>query len=358
MSLPFIIFYGISCFLHHNKRKLFGGYFFWLLCIGFLLSAFFWMPGLFESKYTLRDIVTKGEYMKRFVDIPSLFYGKWQYGGVGTDQFTVQLGILQWIVLLFSFISLFFTIRKKNSYSFFIAGTLLYVLCGIFFMLPYSQFIWSKILLLQNFQFPWRFLVMTVFGCAVLAGYLTQFIPKKYRVIFLTIFILLALFVNKDYMHAKAYVQRPDTYFQGIQRAPADTGESSPVWSVRFMEHGFAKPLQIITGNALIKQGKRVVSEHTYTVVVKEKTRFLENTLYFPGWEILANGIQVPIQFQDEQYRGLMTFFLDPGDYMIDVKFVDTKFRKIADGISLITGIMVFSYIVVHLIFYLRRKTV
>src|SRR5205807_2353681 len=114
-------------------------------------------------------------------------------------------------------------------------------LLGIFLMLPISNIIWSKIILLQNFQFPWRFLAITVFGMSVLGGYLFQFIPKKYTRSSLIIFILLILIFNKDYMHAKEFIYRPDTYFAGIQRAPADTGESTPIWGIRFMEHGFKK---------------------------------------------------------------------------------------------------------------------
>jgi Dolichyl-phosphate-mannose-protein mannosyltransferase len=352
MFLPFILFYGFFCWLQHSKKKLYAGYFFWIIVIGFALSAFFWMPGLLEGKYTLRNIVTKGEYKDRFVTLPSLFYGEWSYGGTGL--FTVQLGILQWVMLFVSLVCLLghsllsrvnsknrfwmrFTYQNDDKKKILILGTIMYTLLGIFFMLPQSNFIWSKILLLQNFQFPWRFLAVTTFGTAVLGAYLMQFIPKKYMAGSLVVIVCLVLFLNKDYMHAKGFWNRPDTYFAGVQRAPADTGESSPIWGVRFMEQGFKNSLEVIQGDATIQKKKRTTTEHIYQVHVNKKTRFLENTLYFPGWEVLANGQQIPVEFQDQQYRGLITFYLDPGNYTIDIKFVSTKLRKIADMISLVS---------------------
>src|SRR5436190_16420355 len=112
MSLPFILFYGLYCWFYHNKKKLYAGYFFWLIIAGFSLSAFFWMPGLLEGEYTLRNIVTAGEYKSRFVDFSSIVYGPWSYGGTG--KLTVQLGILQWIVLIISILLFSFKVKIQR----------------------------------------------------------------------------------------------------------------------------------------------------------------------------------------------------------------------------------------------------
>jgi len=114
---------------------------------------------------------------------------------------------------------------------------------------------------------------------------------------------------------------------------------------VRFMEHGFKNPLEIIIGKATITEKERNSTKHNYSVIVKERTRFLENTLYFPGWKVFANGKEIPVEFQDQRYRGLITFYLEPGQYDIDVKFENTKLRMAADGISLISILIIISYV-------------
>ena len=50
------------------------------VALGSLLSAFFWMPVLYEGKYTLRDIVTNEDFTSRFVQFSQLLYTPWNYG--------------------------------------------------------------------------------------------------------------------------------------------------------------------------------------------------------------------------------------------------------------------------------------
>src|SRR4029077_1660135 len=96
MFLPFIVLYVFyKTIFHAEDKKMFFLKSTLMLVLGFGLSAFFWIPGLMEGKYTLRNIVTKGEYKTRFVDFSQLIYGPWSYGGSG--QFTVQFGLLSWI---------------------------------------------------------------------------------------------------------------------------------------------------------------------------------------------------------------------------------------------------------------------
>jgi hypothetical protein len=99
----------------------------------------------------------------------------------------------------------------------------------------------------------------------------------------------------------------------------------------------------MLDGQAAIKETGRTSTSHAYTVNVKKKTLFAENTLYFPGWSILANGIPVDIQFQDPHYKGIMTFRLDPGTYKIQAIYRETKLRLICDLISLTSLVMLVS---------------
>jgi len=75
--MPFIIFYGIFLLYLSRNRKNFFKTFLALIILGFGLSFFFWVPGLLEAKYTLRDIVTRSQYLARFVNFPSLIYSSW-----------------------------------------------------------------------------------------------------------------------------------------------------------------------------------------------------------------------------------------------------------------------------------------
>jgi len=343
MLMPFILAY---CFYliwlsKFNKYLVLNTLF--LILIGFSFSAFFWIPALLEGKYTLRNVVTKGGYVGRFVDLKSIIYGPWNYGITG--QFTVQLGISSWLGLLFSPFALFHYYRRKNKNYILILVLIIFSLFALFLMLKESNFIWSRFILLQNFQFPWRFLAVTVFTTSVLTAYLISAAPNKFKKIIFVLFLLIILFQGKDYTKANGYLYKKDNFLNGIYNSTTDTGESSPVWSVRFMGKGPKAYLDVIDGDAKIKNLQRSSTYHKYTIDVFKPTLFEENTLYFPGWEIKANGIPQNIEFQNKDYKGLMTFHLDKGNYVVESIYKETKIRALSDAISIVVGLNMIGFL-------------
>lgn len=335
MFMPFILFYSVYLLYLSKYRKSLIINLLSLIILGFALSAFFWFPALLEGKYTLRDIVTKGGYLTNFVSFKNLIYGEWNYGITG--QFTVQLGIIHWLIFVISPMYAVYLFRKKNKLWILIFGSFFYILSAIFLMLPVSSFIWKKLMILQNFQFPWRFLSATTFGTAVLGGLVFSFIPKRLSKYLVVAFCLLILILSRDYFYPKAYQQKPESFYSGIWNSTTDTGESAPIWSVRFMEKRPKARLEVIDGNASIKELKRTSTYRKYQLIVNKPTLFAENTLYFPGWEIRANNVLVNIQFQNMNYMGVMLFNLPKGTYITEVSYKETKLRLIADIISLVS---------------------
>lgn len=346
MFLPIIISYAIYLITISKFRKYFILNTFFLILLGFGLASFFWMPAFFEGKYTLRNIVTTGGYTVHFVKLFDLIYGKWNYGGSG--QFTVQIGILNLIVLFSSMLYLFYfkvnnRIRSGNFY--FVIFLLIYSFIAIFLMLPYSDFIWKRIMILQNFQFPWRFLSVTVFTSVVIGTFILKALPKKIQIILGFLLIISSIFLTKNYWHAKNYSQKPESFFTGIYYGTTDTGESSPIWSVRFMEKESKAHLEVIEGKGIIKTLDRKSTRHEYKILTDGKIRLRENTLYFPGWKVFVDGREADIQFQDPKNRGLITFYVSKGEHSVKVIFRETKLRMFANLISLFSMLGISSLI-------------
>lgn len=331
MFIPAILGYMLYLLLQNKDKKLlffesisFAG--------GFLFSSFFWIPAFFEGKYTLRDIVTAGDqYKDRFVSVPNLLYGHWSYGISG--KFTVQIGILQ-IMALFLFPVVFYFLHKKYkflSHLYFLV--FLYAISAIFIMLPMSNIVWEKISLLQKFQFPWRFLTVVVFATAVMAGFGVKIIKNKvYKKIIVTFVIILAIVLNFSYYKAQGYFIRSENYYATIYNSTTDTGESSPIWSTRSMDHRFTKPLYILRGSTEITQKKRTFTDHLYYVsVTSNSSKLRENTLYFPGWKLYIDGKKTGFEFQDPNNRGVMTFSVPKGKHTVEFKFKNTKLRTFSE---------------------------
>lgn len=349
MFLPPIFLYALYLYVFEVKEKLsFALYFVGIIVLGFSLSAFFWLPAFFEGKYTLRDIVTAGEFSGRFVPWQWFFVSPWNYGG--GNQFTKSVGIAQWLVVAVAIILL----GKKTPLRWLTMGTLVTFLVTLFLMTAPSEPVWNTIKIMQKFQFPWRLLTLSVFCTAVIAGTTARLVAKRFLPLWVGAVILLSVVSTRSMWHAVSYVVRTESYYTGIYNGTTDTGESSPIWSVRFMEHRPDAPLEIVNGAAKINQIQRTSTLHRYIVQADARTRLVENTLYFPGWSVLVDGQATLIEFQDPAFRGLMTFWLEPGVREVVVRFSETKMRLFADSVSTITLVVVFGIVTISV---WRRKT-
>lgn len=337
MFLPVFVLYALYLFLQkkkHRKQIVFS--FVSIFILGFGVAVFFWVPAFFEGKYTLRDIVTGDVYKDRFVPFGEFLYGAWNYGITG--QFTTQMGIVHWVGVLASVVLAIYLFFKKNRVWIPISLLLVCFFVTLFLMLDKSLFLWEKITILQKFQFPWRLLTLSVFFSAVLGGISYAALYKKHKWLE-RILLLLSIggifFFQQSYWQAQSYVQKPESFFTTIYDGTTDTGESSPIWSTRSMEQRPQAPITFIEGEGTIQLLERSTTQHKYRIRADERVRVLENTVYFPGWHVYVDNQEVPVQFQEPKYRGLLTFWVEKGEYVVSVQFRDTKLRMLSTMMSI-----------------------
>lgn len=352
MIFPIVLLYGIYLLiLESKKQKEFALKATWYIFLGFAISAFFWMPALLEGKYTLRDIVTKGEFSTRFVHINEFFYVPWY--NPGNSYVSKSLGISQWIVVALALMLGFFW--KNIRHITFIWGVMVILGFSLSIQTVWSLPLWDTITILQKFQFPWRFLTITVLTIATLGSFITFIFPKKLQIILVGV-AMVAVITTIQMWKAKSYTIRPQNYYTDVYDSTTDTGESSPIWSVRFMESRPFRAIQVIEGEATVSATIRSSTVHAYTINSLKKSRIVENTLYFPGWRVFVDDVPVYVEFQDPAYRGLMTFWLEPGIHTVRVEFTQTKLRRTADFIS-ITGLFILIIVsTIHLWQKQKRK--
>jgi hypothetical protein len=348
MFLPIIILYVIYLYVFEAKKSfLFLVSCFLCLSFGFGLSAFFWAPALVEGKYTLRDIVTAGSFDGRFVPVGWFLYSPWNYGQ-GTE-FTKSLGPIQILGIVLIFFSAFMPHTEKKSVVLRM-GLLAITLGALFLMTSASAIVWKYVTILQKFQFPWRILSVTTFTTAILGAmsldWLVNKIPQKkgthVQTILFCVSCFLCIVVTVNMWHPKAYSVKPESFFTGIYNSTTDTGESSPIWSIRFMEHRATAPMNIIDGTMIITPLSRTTVRHDYRLEGTRGSNVLENTLYFPGWNVYVDGSPVGVEYQNPTYRGLMTFYVPEGTHDVSIRFTETKFRKLSNAVSVATlGVLI-----------------
>lgn len=334
LFVPLASLYILSLIWKSKNKRLLTFYFAVLACLGFGLSAFFVIPALLEGKYTLRDMVTDhGEYRQGFVSILDFFIPSWSYGG--TAFLSKQIGIVQLLGLVIGVYG--FIKFRKNKFLFALLSLSLIV--SLILMLPVTDFVWAHVSLLQKFQFPWRLLAIVVFVTSVLPSFIFNIKRnEKFYSVYVTVMCIAVVLLYYPYYQTNGYLLKPESFYTGIYKSTTDTGESSPRWSVRFMEHTPNQLAEVIEGEADIKQLTRTSTNHTYKIQAKtDMARIRENTLYFPNWQVFVNGQPVGIEFQDRQNRGLITYYVPKGNNNVTIEFNNTKQRILANSISLLS---------------------
>ncbi len=324
--LPVIILYtAVSA---GTGKKGFGN--FTAVLFGLALASWFWLPALTEQKYTHAALFIGDMYKQNFVTPIQLIWSTWGNGAAVADPqgLSPQLGILPVLLLILSVF--YFNHRTAHSKRilFFLGITTI----ALFMMISSSSSIWRALPMLQKLQFPWRMMALASFAAACA---ITLSLPKfGRRTVILCLLPLVCLFSLPMATAIPEVITHSDEYYKSYNGPTDFHGQSSTVWSAGNPAAPPEHALQVVEGNSEIRELYRSTIEHRYSIHTTLPSKLVESTLYYPGWTVTANGIPVPIEFQDPAARGLITFPLSSGEYSVSIKFGETKFRTATNLIS------------------------
>lgn len=216
-------------------------------------------------------------------------------------------------------------------------ASLLFTAVTLFFMQPVSGIFWERISLLRQFQFPWRLLAISSFTTSILSLSFLMLPVFNKPLFFKALCFLVVL--------STAYYWYPPQGFDRVQEAdfwnyPLNTtyfGETDLIWSAGPAKNFPKERVEVISGQANVTHFSKKTVRHTFRVDATSKTQLVDHTQFFPGWRVYVDNNQVPIQFQDPNHRGLITFDVPAGSHDVRVIFGESKTRTIADTISLVT---------------------
>jgi len=300
------------------------------LILGLILSAYFWFPSFIESRH-INSLLFLGNFYKgHFISLQNTIYSSWGFGSNINEPggISPQIGPIHFSVAL---LSLLLVIKKINRKIILFWFTLF--LLSIFFSTSLSNVFWEKFHTLQRIQFPWRFMSLAAFGSAILSGYVVSYFRTKKLQIFIII-LLLALSIPM------ARIGRSESFSENLYFNYYGSGafhnEATTVWVAGDFYKFPKKRIEIIGGNGEIKNLNKKSNIHTFEANGKSSLQILDNTTYFPGWRVEVDGAKVPIQFQDPNHRGLITFDVPKGRHIVKVAFGESPIRLLSDIISLL----------------------
>lgn len=315
-------------FIHVNRRGVVSCIA--LLLVGLFLSLFFWLPALVEGQFTQAKLFIGDMYKLHFPTLQQLVSSNWGFDAdvYKSGGLSPQIGIAH---IFLAFASGLLIIKKTREYKTILYWLILFIFV-VFLSLRQSGIIWQNVPLLKLFQFPWRFTALSSFVASVLGLYvLNKILSKKILIAVLVILITPSF----SFIKTKEVPAKSDRFYYEYKGSTDYHGAATTIWSAGNPGEVAKNPIEVISGNARIERLIRKSNRHEFVVDADSHTRILDNTIYFPGWQAQVDSKKVPIEFQDINHRGLITFKVPEGNHRIDVKFKESPIRFFSDIISL-----------------------
>jgi len=298
--------------------------------LGLGLSAWFWIPALFEKQYVVG--LNTVNFKEHFVAFYELFIPSWGTAfsstGFSGNKISFQIGIIPIIVIMGSLLYVIRNRRKGNDiraiFSFVIA------FLSIIFMLPISTIAWKIVSPLQLMQYPWRLLSFFIPIVSYLTAYWMSKIKKPVIGILL---VCLAIVFTLPYTRKVIYAPRNEAYY--LSRSNFTDGTSSmgnsfsTIWT-SWKEQKPAATIMIQNGR-VVHQGLWKYMDKRFQIAMDADGFITLPTLYFPGWTVTIDGKRAPILYQSE---GIISVSAPKGEHNIIIRYLETPVRLVADIIS------------------------
>lgn len=359
ISLPVIGLYALINIPRQNKIK------YLLLSLissvwGLAISAFTFLPAIYERGFVRFDETISGAYISHFVPLKKLIYSPWGYGfdipGPNPGGLSLQLGIAHILVLILSFVLiawLAFKISKKNITNLILPFYFLLVaILSIFLMTKFQPtiYVWQHLKILSIIDIPWRLLGITTLAVSFLAAFTAKTAKPGILFIFLT---LLVLYSNRNHIRINEAVVHEDSFFENYTGTATQYNEFTPKWrQTTRVPIGFESNIKtkVLEGQVEIADLKYNSNTLSFKADVKSSSAKIRiNKFYFPGVVInldgkvlnqnsnysISNASALKLNDQEDG-SGLPVLGLQNGSHYISFRYGETPLRKLSDAVTIL----------------------
>lgn len=303
--------------------------------LAFGLSSFFIIPAFFEKNLVQTESLTRFEldYRANFISLRQLFVDRvWGYGTSipgpeGGMNFSI--GWPHWALVILSLIVVIFSKKREH-----ILVTIFYLLLfvfSIFMTHNKSTFIWEAFSILTFFQFPWRFLSLSILTASILGGFVLSVFKEKIQIYIGLLIILLTVILNWSYFEPRE--------FYAISEKEKLSGE---LWDAQtrgalldYLPKTALEPREAATQ---LDNFDNRSNKFTLNVNLFSETQIEIPIFYFPNWEVTIDGTRVAVTH--DNILGRISVKVPAGQHKIVGQFKNTPIRTVANTISLLSIIV------------------
>lgn len=348
MFLPFLVIWLAFLVFTTKKWKLI----FPILCsfvFSGMLSAFYLLPVIFESRFVNLDLTTKGyfDFRGHFTTVYQLFVSRfWGYGASlfgPVDDISLSVGQIQWILPVI--VLLGFLLKKKDWKKLIV---LIFIgWFALFMSHNKSTVIWEKLQFLSYIQFPWRWLSIATFSFAICSGGSATLLNNRYKKIVVSGVILLTIFFNLQFFKEDIWYKIDDSeQFKGKRWEEQTSASLTDYWPVSARD----LPIDSAPTTPVVLEGEgrgsleaKSSKNYVYSVELEsEKGKVQFPVAFFPGWKGKVDDKEIEV-YPEGKY-GLITTDLSKGNHLVFLNFTDTPIRISGNIISLVSIIALLSF--------------
>lgn len=292
-----------------------------ILALGLALSAFFWIPAIYDLQYTVFSKTQISDWNKYFSDVSLIGF---------TAVFVI---ILTLVLTLIGKIEV-----KKHKIT-----SLFFIICiaSIFFASSISAGFWN-ILPVSFIQFPFRFLSLTILCISFLVACSVSVVKNTTRLVMVITVFFLTLVSAWPFLFPTSYQYHPDSFYSTNQDSTTVKNEYMPKW-VKNLPNSYDSKAEVLDGQEKLNILEVNLNKISIQAYLPVRRVIQVNTVYFPGWNAVVNGKSAPIDYTS---NGLIRIDVPYGSSNIDVKFSETPIRAFADIISIVGLLLVFILLV------------
>lgn len=316
LFLPLIILYMLlDIFIADKNKKLHATrYTLHAISLALGLSAFYWIPAVFELGYT------------RFSQTA---VSQW-------NNYFVRQELVGYSMILIFLLTLFLFVTKKIKVSKHRVTVLLFAIgiLSIFFATSLSVSLWN-FLPVSFIQFPFRLLSIVILSASFLAACVISVLSGKLKIVVGIILLFFLLISSFPFLSPTQFFDKGEGFYSTNEGTTTVQDEYMPKWAkVKPTEH-FEEKVEIVEGKGAISNLVFNSKKLEFNLLSESSSILRINTIYYPGWKAFVDGQELNIQYQNDQ--GVMEISVPKGEHKIKLNFSETPLRLAADIISVLS---------------------
>ena len=297
--------------------------------LGLAASSFFWIKVIQEKDLMAKTSVYPDpwlDYRLHFLLTPiQTFEGDLQETIFNLSLLYYDLMLLSAVVLAL-FCTVPFLIGKTASLKS-MKGVWLVFALSVFLAVPFSRFVWDHFPLLQEVQFPWRWLAIISLTASVLSAgslnHLVKWFKNNKRPVALIVcgaILAVVTFSVKQIMLQSPFIER-----ERISAMMRETEEGKGFkfwWTIWTKEEIFENKEKVSVSSRDVEIEKWTAAEKEFRVSEGAPARARIALFYHPNWQVAVNGVKTAAE---PDANGALSFNLPPENSNVKIVFRETR---------------------------------